>query len=158
MVRKILALLFLCTPFFIFGQTFEDFNGVVDFNTSLGDLDQIAMRGDPDALPSRFVIIDGAVASRIIVNADAANFVGELQIVSGEWKGVETVVRYECILVLAGPEYASAIPARRSRRANPNEIELNTRILAVAKAIGLHQREDGTFVPVLQAYFIRKLQ
>ena len=158
MVRRILALWFLCIPFLIFGQSFEDFNGVIDFTTTLGDLDQIASQGDPNALPTRFIIIDGAVASRIVINSDAANFVGELQIVSGEWIGVETVVRYECILVLEGPDFASAIPARRSRRANPKEIGLNTRILAVAKAIGLHEREDGTRIPVLQAYYIRKLQ
>ena len=158
MARKTLALLFLCIPFLIFGQSFEDFNGVIDFDTTLAELDKIAANGDPEALPSRFVIIDGAVASRLVVNPDTADFVGELQIVSGEWLGVERVVRYECILVLAGPEFASAIPSRRSRGANPKEIGLNTRILAVAKAIGLHEREDGTRVPVLQAYYIRKLQ
>jgi hypothetical protein len=142
----------------IFGQTIEDFNDVIDFSVTLGDLDKIAMNGDPDALPSNFVIIEGAVASRIVINSNAAEFVGELQIVGGEWKGVEEVVKYECVVVLAGPEFASAIPARRSRRANPNEIGLNTRILVVAKAIGLYEREDSSIVPVLQAYYIRKIQ
>ena len=158
MAIRILAFLFLCIPALIFGQSIEDFNDVIDFNITLGDLDKIAMSGNPDALPSTFLIIDGAVASRIVINSNAAEFVGELQIVGGEWKGVEEVVRYECILVLVGPEFASAIPARRSRRANPKEIGLNTRILAVAKAIGLHEREDGSIVPVLQAYYIRKIQ
>ncbi|MBN1687009.1 MAG: hypothetical protein JW852_10160 [Spirochaetales bacterium] len=158
MVRKILALLFLCIPCFIFGQSVEDLNAIIDFATTLRELDQIAQSGNQDALPSKFVIIDGVVSAREVLNPDTADYVGQLNLVSGEWIGVERVVRYECILLLVGPEFASAIPARRSRSANPNEIELNTRVLAVAEAIGLYQLEDGTIVPVLQAHHIRKIQ
>ena len=79
-------------------------------------------------------------------------------LVGGEWIGVEKVVRFECVLQLIGPEFAKAIPARRSRNPNPAEITLNSRILVVAKALGLRAREDGTFVPVLQAVAIRKIQ
>ena len=158
MVRKILLLLFLCIPSFIFGQSAEDLNSVIDFNTTLRELDQIASNGNPDALPSQFVIIDGVVASREVVNPNTAEFVGELHLVSGEWIGVEKVVRYECILVLNGPDFASAIPVRRSRRPNPDEIAMNSRILTIAKAIGLFQREDGSYIPVLQAYQIRQIQ
>lgn len=157
MARRIMALLFLCIPCLIFGQSVEDLNAVLDFSTTLRDLDQMAAGGDPDALPSRFVIVEGVVASRQVVNPNAAEFVGELDLVSGDWIGVERVVRYECIVLLVGPEFASAIPARRSRTANPDEIDVNTRILVVAKAIGLYEREDGTIVPVLQAYSIRKI-
>jgi len=157
MVKKILAVLFLCIPCSIFGQSDEDLNNVIDFATTLRELNKIAENGDPDALPSRFVIIDGVVASRDVVNSNPADFVGELRLVSGEWLGVEQVVRYECILVLVGPEFASAIPVRRSRTVNPNEIALNTRILAIAQAIGLYQREDGSVVPVLQAVKIRQI-
>lgn len=158
MVRKIVVFVFLCIPCFIFGQTFEDFNSVIDFETTMRELDTIAATGNPDALPAKFVVIDGVVASRVVANSNPEEFVGELHLVGGEWLGVEEVVRYECILIIAGPEFASAIPARRSRRANPDEIELNTRILAVAKALGLYEREDGVVVPVLQAYQIRKIQ
>lgn len=145
-------------PCFIFGQSFEEFNGIVDFETTMRELDRAAETGNPDALPSRFVVIDGVVASRVVVNSNPDEFVGELRLVGGEWIGVEEVVRYECVLIITGPEFASAIPARRSRRANPDEIELNTRILAVAKALGLYEREDGSIVPVLQAFQVRKIQ
>ena len=158
MVRKIAVCIFLCIPCFIFGQSLEEFNSIIDFETTMRELDSIAETGNPDALPAKFVVVDGVVASRVVANPDPQEFVGELHLVGGEWIGVEEVVRYECIIIIAGPEFASAIPARRSRRANPNEIALNTRILAVAKALGLYEREDGSVVPVLQAFHIRKIQ
>ena len=158
MVRKLLAVLFLNIPVLIFGQTLDDFNTTVDFSITLSELDQVALSGDPDALPSRFVIVDGAVASREVINSGADEFLGEIGLVGGEWMGVEKVVRFECVLQLIGPEFANAIPARRSRNPNPAEITLNSRILVVARALGLRAKDDGTFIPVLHAVAIRKIQ
>jgi len=158
MMRKILVFVFMCIPCFIFGQTPEEFSGIVDFEITMRELSALAETGNPDALPARFVVIDGVVASRVVVNSNPADFVGELHLVGGEWIGVEEVVQYECVLIITGPEFASAIPSGRSRRANPDEIPLNTRVLAVAKALGLYEREDGMIVPVLQAFQIRKIQ
>ncbi len=158
MVKKLIAVLLLSVPILIFGQTIEDFNGIVDFTLTLGDLDAAAANGDADALPNRLVIIEGAVASRQVINSDAEEYLGELELVSGEWIDTSVVIRYQCVLQLSGPSFASAIPARRSRKANPDEIALNTRILTVARAVGIRQLADGTFVPVLQAYYIRRIQ
>lgn len=156
MVKRLLAVLLLGIPVLIFGQTIDDFNATVDFASTLSQLDQIAASGQE--LPSRFVIIDGAVAARQVINGDAEQYLGELELIAGDWEGVANVVRYECILQLVGPEFASAIPARRSRRANPAEIALNTRLLAVAKVVGVRELENGTTIPVLRAYYIRRIQ
>ena len=62
---------------------------------------------------------------------------------------------YQCILQLKGPGFANAIPARRSRNTNPDEIELNSHILVVASVEGVRELANGRKVPVLRAYFIR---
>ena len=157
MLKKLLIAILLSIPVIIFGQSIEDFSYAVDFTISLGELQDAAATGDPNTLPSRFVIIEGAVASRVVVNSDRNDYVGEIELVGGEWVGVESVVRYRCFLLLVGPEFASAIPVRRSRTPNPAEIALNSRILVIAKAIGLRPMEDGTHVPVLQVYAVRKI-
>ncbi|MBT3276059.1 MAG: hypothetical protein HN368_23125 [Spirochaetales bacterium] len=157
MLKKLLLVFFLSIPFIIFGQTFEDFNSTADFTITMSELQQIAAGGDPDALPARFVIIDGAVESRVLVNSNTAEYLAELVLVGGEWIGVETVVRFQSILQLIGPEFSKAVPARRSRTPNPAEIVLNSRILVVAKATGLRQLADGTYIPVLRVYSVRKI-
>ena len=155
--RWFLALL-ISLPFAMFGQNLEDFNSAVDFETTLGTLMQAAEDNNPFALPDKFIIVYGAVASRVVVNGDAEQYLGEIELVAGEWIGVERVVRYQCVLQLIGPEFANAIPARRSRRANPDEITLNSTILVMAKATGIRENADGEFIPVLRAYYIREIR
>jgi hypothetical protein len=158
MVKRLLAVLLLSAPLLVYGQTAEDFSNTVDFALTLGDLNRVAASGDSGALPDRLVIVEAAVASREVVNGDAEAYLGELMLVSGEWIGVSEVVRYQCVLQLTGPEFAAAIPARRSRKANPAEIALNTRILTVASVVDVRQLADGTYIPVLLAHYIRRIQ
>lgn len=158
MVKKLLtAVLFVSIPLFIFGQSIEDFNRVVDFGTTIRELSIAAAAGDTEALPDRLVIIDGSVASRLVIDGHAASYVGQIELVGGEWIGVEDVVTYRCYLLLKGPQFSHAIPARRSRTKHPDEIDLNSRILVVGKLLGIFDLEDGTTVPVLDVFHIRKI-
>ena len=79
------------------------------------------------------------------------------RVASGEWMGVEEAVKYHCIVQLVGPDFAKAVPARRSRNPSPAEIALNSQIIAVAKVTGLRQLESGETVPILHAYYVRKM-
>ena len=158
MVKKLVAgILFLSVSLFIFGQSIEDFSAVVDFDITIRELAAAAAASNVETLPERLIIIDGSVASRLVVDSNPESFVGQIELVGGEWIGVEDVVTYRCYLLLEGPRFAKAIPARRSRTVNPDEITLNSRILVVGEFLGLFDMEDGTTVPVLSALFIRKI-
>ena len=158
MVKKSLAAtaLFMCLSMLVVGQTLEDFNDLVDFGTTIKDLHNAAAGGELGALPDSFLVLDGTDAAREVINGDRNDYLGELQFVSGEWIGVEQVIMYRCILQLEGPEFASAIPARRSRNPNPAEITLNSRQIVIAKTVDIRQREDGSFIPVLRVYHVRR--
>jgi len=158
MVKKLVAALLLANiSSFIFGQTLEDFNEVVDFSISIRELATAAANNDMAALPDRLVIIQGSVASRLVIDANAESYIGQLELVGGEWLGVEDVVTYRCFLLLEGPRFANTIPARRTRNKHPDEIDLNSRILVVGEFLGLFDMENGTTVPVLNALHIRKI-
>lgn len=152
----VIALLLLF-PALLVAQTLDDFDRIVDFGIALKELHVAASAGTITTTPDSFFIIDGAVASRRVVQSDRESFLGELELVNGEWVGVEEVLLYRCIVQLVGPEFFEAIPARRSRRANPAEIALNTRLLIVGKLTELRILENGQAIPVLQAYYIRTL-
>ena len=158
MAKNAFAALFLVfLPLLIFGQTIEDFNDVVDFDITLGKLARAAAVEDREALPNRLIIVDGAVASRLVIDANPETYMGQIELVGGEWLGVEEVVTYRCFLLLEGPRFADAIPARRSRIKNPDEIEMNSRIMVVAEYMGLFDMDDGTTVAVLRAHYIRSI-
>ncbi len=158
MVKKLAAAaLFASISSLIVGQSIEDFNDVVDFSVSIRELSLAAAAGDVEALPTKLVVIDGTVASRLVVDANPDTYIGQLELVGGEWLGVEDVVTYRCFLLLEGSRFANTIPARRSRTKHPDEIELNSRILVVGRLLGLFDMEDGTTVPVLEVYHIRRI-
>ena len=159
MINKwIPVVLFLSITAAIFGQSLEDFNDAVDFDATINTLQQTAARGDVASLPKKFVIVEGVVASRLVVNGNTANYIGEIDLITGEWLGVEKVVRYECILRLVGPQFAKTIPARQSRNPDPMEITLNSRILVVARATDIRRLPDGSLIPVLDVVFVRHVQ
>jgi hypothetical protein len=158
MPKKLLAVVLLASiPLYMFGQSVEDFNRVVDFDISIRELALAAAEENMEALPDKLVIIDGTVASRLLIDGNPETYVGQLELVGGEWIGVEDVVTYRCYLLLEGPRFANAIPARRSRTKNPAEIEMNTRIMVVGEFLGLFDLPNGTTVPVLNAVYIRKI-
>lgn len=158
MVKKwIIVTLLMFVSIFIFGQNLDDFNKVVDFNYTLKDLYIAATSNPAGEFPDRFIVIYGAVASRAVVISDSENYLAELDVVTGEWLGVEEAVKYYCIVQLVGPDFEKAVPARRSRNPNPAEIALNSQIIAVAKVTGLRQLESGETVPILHAYYVRKM-
>lgn len=158
MIKKAFVAFFLVTiPLFIFGQTIEEFNDVVDFDITIRELATAAAAEDREALPDRLVIIDGSVASRLVIDGNRDTYMGQIELVGGEWIGVEDVVTYRCFLLLEGPRFANAIPARRTRTPHPDEIPLNTRIMVVGEYLGLFDMNDGTTVAVLNAHYIRKI-
>ena len=156
-VRVFAFALFLMVPFLTVAQSIEDFDSIVDFRITLKELSSAAESGQITEIPGWFYIVDGAVASRAIVQGDRDNFIGELEVVSGEWVGVEAALMYSCIVQLVGSEFYAAIPARRSRRANPAEIALNSRVLIVGKLTGLRDIGNGKILPVLRAFHVRTL-
>lgn len=104
----------------------------------------------------RLVLFSGTIASRKIVNGDEAEFVGELELIDGEWQGTESVAMYKSFLLLEGPEFFGTIPQGRSREKNPKEIETNTRYLVIGQITELRRERDGTF-PVLRVLYLRKI-
>jgi len=102
----------------------------------------------------RLVLFTGTIASRKVVNGDEAAFVGELELIDGEWQGTESVAMYKSYLRLEGPEFFGTIPQGRSREKNPNEIETNSRYLVIGQIVELRRERDGTF-PVLRVLYLR---
>lgn len=132
----------------------EGFDAVVEFGYTLKDL------ADPElsiSLGDRFVVLNGAVASRQAFSGDPETYSAELELVSGEWIGMETVLIHRCILLLEGPSFFGTVPFGRTRVRGPNEVELNSDILVIARFEGYREWTDGSTVPVARALYLRPL-
>ncbi len=153
-----MVLVFL-TLFPAVSQSDMDFHTMVDFNVTLDALCDFVETQDSDVIESvieqnRIFIITGSIAARQVINPDAETFLGEFDLVSGQWFGVEEVKMYKGILQFTGPRFSAMIPARRSRRANPDEVPLNSFVLVPVRLVGFREN-DGITVPVLEGLSLR---
>lgn len=153
----LLALLLVLGGAFAMAETsFQELSRIMDLEASLK-----AVNTDPSLLAAaqsngRLVLFTGTVSSRTIINGDEEDFIGELELIDGEWHGTSSVSMYKSYLRLEGPRYYGTIPERRSRQKDPREIETNKRYLVIGEVVDLRHEEKGDF-PVVKVLFLRKI-
>ena len=152
-----IIILFTVSATGAFGQLLEQFDRTVDFSVTMRELTDAVDSGNLASLVDRVLIIDGTVASRDVYDSSPDTYLGLLELIGGEWMGVEDVVMYRCYVFLQGPQFVNAIPARRSRTKHPDEIDLNTRVLIAAELVDIQEIAPGEVVPILLAYYVRKI-
>lgn len=134
----------------------EDFSRTIAYDVGLPDVFRAVQEGNAESVDSdRFILLQGAVASRTVLNPAPDNFVAEVVLIDGQWDDVVAVHMYMAKVILRGPEFAERIPVRRMRNPPPNEIVLNTVVLIAAKFVGTEDDPDVGPVPVFDGYFVR---
>ena len=159
MKRITISALFFIAAVFAAAQTNGQVKDPVNFDLTLKNLYIMVKEGNANNIdPDQYLVINGTVSARQVLNSDKNNFEGILELSSGEWIGVKDVEIYRCYIKLEGSEFASMIPVRRSRKPKPEEIQLNTKILVLGKYLGYSEDENGNKYPVLKGFKIRKVQ
>lgn len=160
MKRLLCAILLLVASVALFGADKDDFDGVVDFQATLESLARQAAR-QPEALVQNeaVLILDGVVSAVSVLNSEPESFRAEIDLVTGEWVGLERIVMYKAVVQVAGPDFAPRIPTRRSRgRAPGGVIERNQRVVVVGTITGVaDDPQTGRTIPVLEAFYVRNL-
>lgn len=153
LIKKLFILLFL---FPATGALFAEPGYDVDLSITIRTLDDAERTGKGLPEEGTPVILNGTVLSRSVITPEPENFEGELIIASGEWLESDEIRVSKCAVYLAGVQFSKMIPARRSRRVNPDEITLNSELLVYGKFLGYAETADGT-IAVIQAFGVRKL-
>ena len=158
-MKKFTFILFLSFILFsLSAQTNSSTDTIINFDLTLKKIVKLVESGNSNDIDmDQYIILDGIVSDRIILASDKENFVGRLEISYGEWEGLENVAIYKCLIQIQGLEFASMIPARRSRTPNPNEITLNTHLLILGKYLGYNEDDSGNKTPVIGGYKLRKI-
>jgi len=158
-MKKFTLILFLFFILFsLSAQINNDADTMINFDLTLKNIVQMVESGNSNDIDmDKYIILDGIVSDREVLASDKENFVGILEISYGEWEGLENVAIYKCLIQLQGLEFASMIPARRSRTPNPEEITLNTHLLIMGKYLGYSENDDGGKIPVIEGYKLRKI-
>lgn len=155
----LVPIIFLFVSVVLFPADQVGFDGIVDFSITLESISEILTREGPDALPrDKLIVLTGAISSlQVLQSGEESPFLAELELVGGEWVGMEAVKMYTCLVLLHGDDFQNRIPVRRSRREIVNEITLNSEVMVVGKVVGTRTLYTGEQVPVIEAFYVRTL-
>jgi len=151
-------LLFFPAPA-LFSNDPGDFDAVADFSVTVKTLSQLdETTASAYGLMDRFLLLDGTVTNILILDPSEENFLVQVELVSGEWVGLEEVRSYSCWILFSGPRFASMFPARVPRNPPPGVITANDHILIVAMALQTVEIAEGETAWVLEGLHARTLR
>jgi hypothetical protein len=136
-----------------------DFNAVADFSVTvktLSQLDEATARAY--GLLDRFVLLDGTVSNILILDTNEESYLVQIELVSGEWIGLEEVRSYSCWVLFSGPRFADVFPARVPRTPPPGVISANDHVLIVAAPLQTVEIAEGERAWVLEGIHARPLR
>jgi hypothetical protein len=137
----------------------EDFDRVLDFAATVKTLDALsAAQARERGLATRLLLLDGTVTSLQFLDAEQASFALEMELVSGEWIGLEDVKIYRCRVRLKGPAFFRQFPRRAPKNPEPSQVVLNDRVLVVAKAVERVTNEAGQSLWLLDGLYVRPIR
>jgi hypothetical protein len=133
-----------------------DFDRVVDFSVTLKTLAAAADGTEP--MPAgRMLVLSGTVSAVTIVNKEEATFRVRIEIITGEWVGLEDVKSYASFVDYAGQEFFAVFPARAPAKPGPDIVVQGSRVLVVARAAGVTTTPLGEKRTLLEGAYIRAI-
>ena len=134
-----------------------DLERVIDLSVTLKTLASAAEAGAP--IPAgRTVLLSGTVSDVNILNKDPAGFRVRIELITGEWIGLEDVKSYSCYVDFTGAEYVKVFPARAPREANHDLVMLNSRVLVVGRVVGVGATPLGAVRVLVDGAYIRTIE
>lgn len=134
-----------------------EFDSVVDFSVSLKSLAAVAA-GEASLPSGRLFVLDGTISDLTVLDKEQGSFRARIELISGEWIGTEDVKSYACLIDFAGPGFFKRFPARPPRDPAPDIVLLNSRVIVVARPIGLTTAPQGEKRVLLEGIYVRVIK
>lgn len=149
----------LLVPAAAFSISKTELDRVVDFSVTVKTLDRLDVATARDyRLDERFLVLDGTVTNIEVIDPDESRYQVVVELVSGEWIGLEEVRSYRCLVLFSGAEFARVFPRRAPRDAGPRVITPNDRVLFVARLLEPVVLEGDQSIWVLEGIYARPLR
>ena len=137
----------------------SDFDAVADFSVTIKTLSKLdEATAAAYGLMDRFLLLDGTVTDILVKDSNEESYLVQIELVSGEWIGLDEVRSYSCRVVFSGPRFAKVFPARVPRNPPPEAIKANDTILIVASLLQTVEIGEGETAWVLEGIYARRLR
>lgn len=135
-------------------QDLQDLLSLVDLDVTIKSLAVGVDQGNYDA-PPKFFLLNGSLDS--VLEADEASSTVIIEMVTGEWVGLEDVKSYHCLIRFEGEDYFKAFPVTVPRDAGPEVFARSSRIMVVAYPFAVVELADGRLLWLLDGVYLRRL-
>jgi hypothetical protein len=157
--RMICLLVILLLPGSLFAYDQSDFDRIVDFSFTLKQLNQLPASEIPAFLAAgKLLVLNGTVATVRFIDSGEENFQVELELVTGEWEGLEDVRSYRCTVLFRGSRFFPVFPKRAPKNPAQEFVSANDRILVTARGIGKISTEGGEEIWLLEGLHVRRIR
>jgi hypothetical protein len=137
--------------------TRSELEGIVDFSVTLKSV-AAAAKGGPALPAEKYFILVGTVTEVVFINKDPEAFSVRVQLLSGEWVGLDDVKGYTCYVTFTGSRFSSLFPARATEDSPANIIVVNTRVLVIVRSSGTMLSPSGEKTALLEGVEVRAIQ
>ncbi len=154
----LLFTIFITLPQTLYSLDRKDFDSIVDFSVTIKTL-SLYGKTDPSYIHTdKLFLLNGSVSGISFVDPKKENFAVRVELIYGEWVGLEDVKSYFCTVIFQGPEFYSLFPRRRPKNPSPDIISPNNRVLVVAKVINRVTDESGEPHWLLEGFHVRRIR
>jgi hypothetical protein len=134
--------------------TRADLERIIDPAVTLKSLSAVASGSAP--LPTgRLALLTGTVSDVSIIDKEKAGFRVRVELITGEWLGLEDVKSYACYVEFSGPEYFAVFPAKPPRAATPGIVTQNTRLVVIGRPVAVVDTPLGAKHVLVEGLFVR---
>jgi hypothetical protein len=156
-VPVVACLFFLAGPAFLPALSRADLARVIDLSVTLKSLSMAADSGAP--IPAgKTVLLTGTVSDVNIINKEQAGFKVRIELITGEWIGLDEVKSYYCYVEFSGAEYFKMFPARPPRTASRDLVTLNSRVLVLGRVVEVTAAPLGARRVLVDGAYIRTIE
>jgi hypothetical protein len=136
-------------------QTRAAFERIVDFSVTLKTVSAAAAGGA--VLPAdRLLLLEGSISEVVVLDDRPASWKVRIELMAGEWVGVDEVRGYRCWIIFAGPAYAEVFPAEPPDESSPAYLPPHARVLVLARALAPVVTPLGEKVMTLEGLAVRQ--
>jgi hypothetical protein len=156
-ITVVACILLLGGPALLPALSRADLDRVIDFSVTLKGLSTAADSGAP--IPKgKTVLLTGTVSDVNIISKEQAGFKVRIELITGEWIGLDEVKSYYCYVEFAGAEYFKMFPARPPRTANRDLVALNSRVLVAGRIVEVAATPLGARRVLVDGAYIRTIE
>jgi len=135
-------------------QTRAAFDRIVDFSVTLKTV-SAAAAGEVRLPADRLFLLEGTVSEIVVLDDRPQHYKVRVELMAGEWVGVDAVRGYRCWITFAGPEFAEAFPAEAPDEPSSDYLPLRARALVLARVVGPVVTPLGDKVMSLEGLAVR---